>query len=74
MIMDTWETRNTSYDVISQKQSDATLGYERVLDVETGLYYKAEAGFGDMYDNDRYIAADDDTAYLTPSSGWIQWK
>lgn len=74
MIMDTWESRNTSYDVISQKQSDATLGYERVLDVETGLYYKAEVGFGDMYDNDRYILADDDTAYLTPSSGWIQWK
>lgn len=74
VIMDTWETRNTSYDVISQKQSDATLGYERVLDVETGSYYKAETGFGDMYDNDRYVVADDDTAYLTPSSGWIQWK
>lgn len=74
MIMDTWETRNTSYDVISQKQSDATLDYERVLDVETGLYYKADAGFGDLYDNDRYITADDDTAYLTPSSGLIQWK
>lgn len=74
MIMNTWETRNTSYDVISQKQSDATLGYERILDSETGLYYKAETGFGDLYDNDRYITVDDDTAYLTPSSGWIQWK
>ena len=26
MIMDSWENRNNSYDIISQKQSDATLG------------------------------------------------
>jgi len=74
MIMDTWETRNTSYDVISQKQSDATLGYDRVLDKDTGLYYKADAGFGDVFDDDRYVVVDDDNAYLTPTSGWIEWK
>ena len=74
MIMDSWESRNKSYDVISQKQSDATLGYDRVLDKETGKYYKANAGFGDVNDNDRYVVVDDDIAYLTPSSGWIEWK
>lgn len=74
MIMDTWESRNTSYDVISQKQSDAILGYDRVLDTETGEYYRADAGFGDVFDNDRYVVVDDDAAYLTPSSGWIEWK
>lgn len=26
---------------MSQKQSDATLGYERVYDIETGEIYKA---------------------------------
>ncbi len=74
MIMDTWEQRNTSYDVISQKQSDATLGYDRVLDKETGKYYRADAGFGDVFKDDRYVVVDDDAAYLTPSSGWIEWK
>ena len=74
MIMSSWENRNKSYDVISQKQSDATLGYDRVLDTETGEYYRADAGFGDVFDSDRYIVVDDDAAYLTPSSGWIEWK
>ncbi|MCR5107659.1 MAG: hypothetical protein K6B28_05795, partial [Lachnospiraceae bacterium] len=36
MIMESYDSRNTTYDVISQKNSDATLGYERVLDTETG--------------------------------------
>ena len=74
MIMSSWENRNKSYDIISQKQSDATLGYDRVLDTETGEYYRADAGFGDVFDSDRYIVVDDDAAYLTPSSGWIEWK
>ena len=41
-IMSSWENRNRSQDIMSQKQSDATLGYERVVDVETGEIYKAE--------------------------------
>ena len=49
MIMDSWENRNNSYDIISQKQSDATLGYERVYDTETGEIYKAYNGFTDDY-------------------------
>ena len=74
MIMDTWETRNTSYDIISQKQSDATLGYERVLDTETGEYYMTDAGFDDAFDSSRYVVVYDDNAYLSPTSGWIDWK
>ena len=34
--MSSWESRNRSQDIMSQKQSDATLGYERVYDTETG--------------------------------------
>lgn len=74
MIMDTWEKRNTSADILSQKQSDATLGYERVLDKETGKYYRAETGFGDGNQDERYVVVTDDAAYLTPFSGWIEWK
>lgn len=74
MIMDSWESRNKTYDVISQKQSDATPGYDRVLDTETGEYYRADAGFGDVFDSQRYVVVDDDAAYLTPPAGWIEWK
>lgn len=32
-----WHNRQTTYDIISQKkQSDVTLGYERVHDTESG--------------------------------------
>ncbi len=74
MIMDTWENQSHTYEVNSQKQSDATLGYERVYDTETGEYYKAEVGFGDWYTGERYQVVDTDEAYLSPVSGTINWK
>ena len=54
--MSSWESRNRSQDIMSQKQSDATLGYERVYDTETGEIYKATNGFTDVYDGKRYKA------------------
>ena len=39
-IMSSWENRNRSQDIMSQKQSDATLGCERIVDTETGNIYK----------------------------------
>ncbi|MBQ5973881.1 MAG: hypothetical protein IJL69_06725 [Oscillospiraceae bacterium] len=74
MLMDSWSYRSTTYDVISQKQSDATLGYERVYDTETGEYYKAELGFGDWYGGTRYQTVDTDEAYLAPVTGYIEWR
>ena len=74
MIMDSYRRRNATYDVLSQKRSDATLGYERVQDTETGEYYRAENGFTDWYDGTRYRPATDRAAYLTPVSGYINWK
>ena len=71
MIMDSWEKRNNSYDIISQKQSDATLGYERVYDTETNEIYKATNGFMDSYDGSRYQAITDDM-YNLPTSGYIE--
>lgn len=74
MIMDSYRRRNATYDVLSQKRSDATLGYERVQDTETGEYYRAENGFTDWYDGKRYRRAEEKAAYLSPVSGYINWK
>ena len=71
MIMDSWEKRNNSYDIISQKQSDATLGYERVYDTETGDVYKAYNGFTDNYKGNRYQPITDDM-YTKTISGYIE--
>ena len=71
MIMDSWEKRSNSYDIISQKQSDATLGYERVYDTQTGDIYKADSGFIDNDWNGRYESVTDDM-YNQPISGYIE--
>ena len=71
MIMDSWEKRNNSYDIISQKQSDATLGYERVYDTETGDVYRAYNGFTDEYKGNRYKSITDDM-YTSPVAGYIE--
>lgn len=71
MIMDSWEKRNNSYDIISQKQSDATLGYERVYDTETGEVYKAYNGFTDDYHGSKYQSITDDM-YTQSISGYIE--
>ena len=70
-IMDSWNKRNTSFDIMSQKQSDATLGYERVYDTETNEIYKAYNGFTDEYDGERYKPVTDDM-YLQKTSGYIE--
>ena len=71
MIMDSWEKRNTSYDIISQKQSDATLGYERVYDTDTGEVYRAYNGFTDGYTGTKYQPVTDDM-YASTISGYIE--
>lgn len=70
-IMDSWEKRSKTYDIMSQKQSDATLGYERVYDTDTGDIYKAYNGFTDDYDGDRYKTITDDM-YTEKPSGYIE--
>ena len=70
--MTSWEGRNKSQDIMSQKQSDAILGYERVYDTETGEIYKATNGFTDVYDGKRYQPVTDDNMYAEPISGYIE--
>ena len=69
--MSAWENRSKSYDIMSQKQSDATLGYERVYDTETGDIYKAYNGFTDDYDGERYKSITDNM-YTEKTSGYIE--
>lgn len=71
-LMSSWENRNKSQDILSQKQSDATLGYERVYDTETGEIYRATNGFSDVYDGRRYQPVTDDSMYAQPVSGYIE--
>ena len=71
-IMSAWESRSKSQDIMSQKQSDATLGYERVYDTETGDIYKAANGFSDAYNGARYQPVTDDNMYAEPISGYIE--
>ena len=70
-IMDSWNKRNTSFDIMSQKQSDATLGYERVYDTKTNEIYKAYNGFTDDYDGKRYKPVTDEM-YTKKTSGYIE--
>ena len=71
MIMDSWNKRSNSYDIISQKRSDATLGYERVYNTETGDVYRAYNGFTDNYSGTRYQTVTDDM-YTNKISGYIE--
>lgn len=70
MITSSWNERNTTYDITSQKQSDATLGYERVYDTETKEVYKVKNGFMDSYDGTKYKKIKD-SMYLEPIAGYI---
>ena len=45
-----WHARQPINDAISQKNSDSTLGYDRLYDSETGEIYRAELGWYDNYD------------------------
>ena len=69
--MSAWENRQKSYDIMSQKQSDATLGYERVYDTDTGEIYKAYNGFTDDYQGNKYQSITDNM-YTEKPSGYIE--
>ena len=75
-----WSNRQQTYDALSQKRSDVTLGYDRLYDTETGEAYRAEVGFYDEYDihredfanqNLQLVPDDDYELYGQPVSGYI---
>ena len=74
MIMDTWNRSMDTYDIISQKQSDVTLGRERVVDTETGDIYYAPNGFSDDYTGSRYQPLEEnDPRYRDAVAGTINY-
>lgn len=66
-----WNARQKSYDIMSQKRSDATMGYERVRDTDTGEIYKATVGFTDHDWHGKYEPITDDM-YNLPTAGYIE--
>lgn len=70
MITSSWYERQTSYDIISAKQSDATLGYDRVYNTETNEVYRVYSGFMENYSGTLYKGIDD-SMYSLPISGYI---
>lgn len=66
-----WNARQKTYDITRQKYSDATLGYERVYDTNTGEIYKAYNGFIDDYSGSRYKSVTDDM-YSESITGYIE--
>lgn len=66
-----WNERQKTYDTLSQKRSDATMGYERVQDTDTGEIYKATVGFTDHDWHGKYVPITDDM-YNLPTAGYIE--
>jgi len=52
-IMQAWENRKRSDDILSEKRSDAILGRERLYDPDTGQVYEFDNGFYDSYNLNR---------------------
>ena len=71
-IMDSWNNRQRSDDILSEKWSDTTLSYERVYDTETGEVYRVENGFYDSYDINREHFEMSNLEQL-PDNDWELW-
>lgn len=48
-LMESWQSRNRSDDIVAAKRSDAILGKERLYDPDSGEVYEFENGFYDRY-------------------------
>lgn len=75
LIMEAWDNRNKSEDIMSQKRSDATLGRERVYDTTTNDIYMADSGFTEKYNSlggQRYQPITDDM-YTQGYKGYLSF-
>lgn len=66
-----WEERQKGFDARVGRRSDATLGYERVVEKDSGRVYRAYNGFLDASENQRRFEAAPDEAYSRPIDGTI---
>ena len=67
-----WEERQKGFDARVGKRADATMGYERVVEKDSGKVYRAYNGFLDAPDAQRRFEAAPDEAYSRPLSGTIE--
>ena len=75
MTLSAWANRSESLDIRMQQQSDATLGYDRVVDTETGSVYRIDTGTFDHVDSGRFRLLEQGSAlYSQPLSGYMTWK
>lgn len=72
LIMESWENRSRSDDILSEKRSDAILGRERIYDPDTGNVYEVPLGFYEYYDVHRDLYEMDDLQPL-PEGDWTLW-
>ncbi len=67
-----WEQRQKGFDARVGKRADATMGYERVVEKDSGRVYRAYNGFLDSPDAQKRFRAAPDEAYSRPVSGTIE--
>ena len=66
-----WEERQKGFDARIGKRADATMGYERVVEKDSGKVYRAYNGFLDGSEAQKRFEAAPDEAYSRPLSGTI---
>jgi hypothetical protein len=67
-----WEERQKGFDARVGKRADATMGYERVVERDSGRVYRAYNGFLDAPDAQKRFEAAPDEAYSRPIEGTIE--
>ena len=67
-----WEDRQKGFDARVGKRADATMGYERVVERDSGRVYRAYNGFLDAPDAQKRFEAAPDEAYSRPIEGTIE--
>ncbi|MDO4480694.1 MAG: hypothetical protein Q4B56_06505 [Erysipelotrichaceae bacterium] len=71
IILEGWNARQKSYDVISQKYSNSILGYERVkMKSDPDKVYRAYTGFMDSEDAKGFEMVEDED-YSKTLNGYI---
>ncbi|MBQ6103875.1 MAG: hypothetical protein IJL06_09410 [Kiritimatiellae bacterium] len=67
-----WEERQKGFDARVGKRADATMGYERVVEKDSGKVYRAYNGFLDASENQKRFQTAPDEAYSRPVEGTIE--
>jgi len=72
IIMEGWENRNKSDDILSERRSDVMLGRDRVYDPSSGNVYDVENGWYDDYNINRQEFKMSNLERL-PENNWDLW-